>query len=110
IPGPDAENPGLRSWPGLPAVWCFLIALGACVSEHSRLFRPTPPFDCDESGLGPDTIERVQLAAAARRDRGPGLDHQRRMSRDLVSQHSAAHGADVNMAGQEQVRAALRQM
>ena len=54
-------------------------------------------------------VERVLLAAAARRGRGAGLDHERRVAGDLVARRGVAGLAGVEVAGEQQVDAAARE-
>ena len=71
---------------------------------------PFPALHVDRGMLDAQHVEGVQLAAAARGDRGAGLHDQRGVSGDAVPRGGVARVAEVEVAGQENVGAAARRV
>ena len=77
--------------------------------ERQRRLVPGVALDGNPRPVEPQDVERVHLAAPARRQ-GAGLDDERRVPRNLVSLGAVADVAHVQVAGEKDVGAGGRQL
>src|SRR5882762_6672539 len=78
-------------------------------SEATILGSPRKSLDKNLRMANAHNVERIRFTASAGRRRGSRLHYQRRMATNLVTLGGVARMADVQMAGEKKVGAALSQ-
>src|SRR5215213_8849365 len=91
----------------LPAVGGVAEVLGGGGGEGTAFGPPGEALDVDEGVLDADDVEGVRLAAVADGGGRARRDDERAVARDLVARRAVARVADVQVAREQHVRAAV---